>query len=333
VIRVPNGAVAVKGPLATVYRGRMSVPEMIRIVSRDSPMALAQVERVRTELAVLYPGVRTEVVPVKTTGDKWMGVLSKVEGKGAFTKEVDAALLAGEADLAVHCLKDVPADRPLPAGTTFAAFLKRDDIRDALVHPRGLTLDELPDGTRIGTSAVRRVAQLSATHPHLKCVPFRGNANRRLAKLAAGEADALLLAVSGLERIGRQDVISEVLSPDTVMPSIGAGILALQCREGDRDLIDAVSALGDPHTHQEATAERMFLHVLQGHCNSPIAGYARVEASGELSLRACVFTPDGKTRLNAHEWAGRLDPATLGTSVAVALLRQGAREIIDGIPH
>jgi hydroxymethylbilane synthase len=311
----------------------MSIPEMIRIVSRDSPMALAQVERVRAELAVLHPGVRTEVVPVKTTGDRWMGVLSKVEGKGAFTKEVDAALLAGAADLAVHCLKDVPADRPLPAGTTFAAFLKRDDIRDVLIHPGGLTLDELPEGTRIGTSAVRRVAQLAATHPHLECVPFRGNANRRLAKLAAGEADALLLAAAGLERIGREDVISEVLSPETMMPSIGAGILALQCREGDSDVIDTVSGLGDPDTHREASAERMFLHVLQGHCNSPIAGYARADHGGELSLRACVFTPDGKTRLNAHEWAGRLDPATLGTSVAVALLRQGARELIDGIPH
>ncbi|NKQ25921.1 hydroxymethylbilane synthase [Streptomyces galbus] len=311
----------------------MSVPEVIRIVSRDSPMALAQVERVRTELAALYPSVRTEVVPVRTTGDRWLGDLSQVEGKGAFTKEVDAALLAGEADLAVHCVKDVPADRPLPAGTVFAAFLKRDDIRDALVHPGGLTLDELPAGTRVGTSSVRRVAQLAATHPHLDCVPFRGNANRRLEKLAAGEADALLLAVSGLERIGRTDVISEVLSPEAMMPPIGAGILALQCREGDSDLIDAVSALGDPATHREAAAERMFLHVLQGHCNSPIAGYARVDRTGELSLRACVFTPDGKTRLNAHEWAGALDPATLGTSVAVALLRQGARHIIDGIPH
>ena len=316
-----------------VYRVLMSVPELIRIVSRDSPMALAQVARVRAELAALYPQVRTEVVPVKTTGDKWLGDLSKVEGKGAFTKEVDAALLTGEADLAVHCVKDVPADRPLPAGTMFAAFLKRDDIRDALVHPGGLTLDELPPGTRIGTSSVRRVAQLAAAHPHLECVPFRGNANRRLAKLAAGEADALLLALAGLERIGRTDVVSEVLDPETMMPPIGAGILALQCREGDSELIDAVSALGDPATHREATAERMFLHVLQGHCNSPIAGYARVDGGGELSLRACVFTADGKTRLNAHEWAGRLDPATLGTSVAVALLRQGAREIIDGIPH
>ena len=311
----------------------MSAPELIRIVSRDSPMALAQVERVRTELAALHPGIRTEVVPVKTTGDKWMGDLAQVEGKGAFTKEVDAALLAGQADLAVHCVKDVPADRPLPAGTVFAAFLKRDDIRDALIHPDGLTLDQLPAGTRIGTSSVRRIAQLAASRPHLRCVPMRGNANRRLDKLAAGEADALLLAVSGLERIDRTDVITEILSPDTMVPPIGAGILALQCREGDTDLIDTVSGLGDPDTYREATAERMFLHVLQGHCNSPIAGFAKAERNGDLSLRACVFTPDGKTVLNAHEWAGPLDPATLGTSVAVTLLRQGARSLIDSIAH
>ncbi|QKW10421.1 hydroxymethylbilane synthase [Streptomyces sp. NA04227] len=312
---------------------RMSAAELIRIVSRDSPMALAQVERVRAELAAKYPGIETTVVPVKTTGDKWMGDLSQVDGKGAFTKEVDAALLAGEADLAVHCVKDIPADRPLPAGTTFAAFLERDDIRDALIHPEGLTLEQLPAGTRIGTSSVRRIAQLAALYPHLRCVPMRGNANRRLEKLAAGEADALLLAVSGLERIDRMDVVSEILPTDVMCPPIGAGILALQCREGDTALIDTISSLGDPDAHREATAERMFLHVLQGHCNSPIAGYAKAERSGELSLRGCVFTPDGKRVLNAHEWAGPLDPATLGTSVAVALLRQGARELIDSIGH
>ncbi|WP_431782896.1 hydroxymethylbilane synthase [Streptomyces chumphonensis] len=310
----------------------MPVPELIRIVSRSSPMALAQVERVRAELAALHPGVRTEVVPVTTAGDRWMGDLARLGGKGAFTKEVDAALLAGAADLAVHCVKDIPADRPLPAGTTFAAFLKRDDVRDALIHPGGLTLDELPAGTRVGTSSVRRRAQLAASHPHLECVPMRGNAGRRMEKLAAGDADALLLAVSGLERIGRMDVATDVLSVETMCPPIGAGILALQCREDDAELVDAVSGLGDPATHREATAERMFLHVLQGHCNSPIAGYARA-GRDDLSLRACVFTPDGKTVLNAHEWAGRLDPATLGTSVAVALLRQGARELIDGIAH
>ncbi|MCX4960391.1 hydroxymethylbilane synthase [Streptomyces virginiae] len=307
--------------------------DLIRIVSRDSPMALAQVERVRAELAALHPGIRTTVLPVKTTGDKWMGDLSQVEGKGAFTKEVDAAILAGEADLAVHCVKDVPADRPLPAGTVFAAFLERDDIRDALIHPGGLTLDRLPPGTRVGTSSVRRIAQLAAAYPHVECVPMRGNANRRLEKLAAGEADALLLAVAGLHRIGRADVITQIVPVDTLMPPIGAGVLALQCREDDTGLIDTVSALGHPDTHRETVAERMLLHVLQGHCNSPIAGYARAERGGDLSLRACVFSPDGKEVLNAHEWAGRLDPATLGTSVAVALLRQGARELIDSIPH
>lgn len=311
----------------------MSAPELIRIVSRASPMALAQVERVRAELAALRPDIATETVPVTTSGDRWMGDLSQLGGKGAFTKEVDAALLAGEADLAVHCVKDIPADRPLPAGTTFAAYLRRDDIRDALIHPGGLGLDQLPAGTRIGTSSVRRTAQLAATHPHLTCVPMRGNANRRLEKLAAGDADALLLAVSGLERIGQADAITEVLSAEAMCPPIGAGILALQCREDDTDTIETVSGLNHPDTFREATAERMFLHVLQGHCNSPLAGYARAERSGELSLRGCVFSPDGKTILNAHEWAGRLDAATLGTSVAVALLRQGARDLIDGIPH
>ncbi|GAA1252576.1 hydroxymethylbilane synthase [Kitasatospora nipponensis] len=296
-------------------------------------MALAQVERVRAELALLHPGIRTEVVPVTTAGDRWTGALSALGGKGAFTKEVDAALLAGEADLAVHCVKDVPADRPLPAGTLFAAFLRRDDVRDALVHPGGRSLDQLPAGTRIGTSSVRRIAQLAVTHPHLDCVPFRGNANRRLEKLAAGEADALLLAVSGLERIGEQDRITEILSVEAMCPPIGAGVLALQCREDDTATSAAVAGLNDPDAWRETTAERMFLHVLQGHCNSPIAGFARAERDGRLSLRGRVFSPDGKTVLDAHEWAGPLDPATLGTSVAVALLRQGARELIDSIPH
>ena len=311
----------------------MPTAELIRIVSRSSPMALAQVARVRAELAALNPGIRTEVVPVTTSGDRWMGDLAKLGGKGAFTKEVDAALLAGDADLAVHCIKDVPADRPLPAGTVFAGFLRRDDIRDAVIHPGGLVLDELPAGARIGTSSVRRRAQLAVSHPHLECVPMRGNANRRLEKLAGGEADALLLAVSGLDRIERLDAITEILSVEAMCPPIGAGVLGLQCREDDSTTIDAVSGLGDADAWRETTAERMLLHVLQGHCNSPIAGYAKAERDGRLSLRARVFSPDGKTVLDAHEWAGPLDPATLGTSVAVALLRQGARELIDTIPH
>lgn len=311
----------------------MPAAPVIRIVSRSSPMALAQVERTRAELAALHPGITTRVVPVTTSGDRWMGDLARLGGKGAFTKEVDAALLAGEADLAVHCLKDVPADRPLPAGTVFAAYLRRDDVRDALVHPRGLTLDQLAPGTRIGTSAVRRIAQLAASHPHLVCVPMRGNANSRLAKLDDGQADALLLAVSGLERIGETARISEILSAETMAPPIGAGILALQCRESDVDTIEAVAGLNHPATWREATAERMFLHALQGHCNSPIAGRAIAEQDGRLSLRARVFSPDGKQILDAHEWAGSLTPQDLGTATALALKRQGAHELIASISH
>lgn len=296
-------------------------------------MALAQVERVRSELAQHHPGIRTTVVPVTTSGDRWQGALSALGGKGAFTKEVDAALLAGEADVAVHCVKDIPGDRPLPEGTVFAAHLKRDDVRDAVVQPDGLTLDELPAGSRIGTSSVRRVAQLAQSHPHLDCIPMRGNANNRLAKLDAGEADALLLAVSGLERIGRADRITQILSVEQMFPPIGAGVLALQVRKDDRAVIDTLAPLGDLDAWRETTAERMLLHVLQGHCNSPIAGYARATADGRLSLWGRVFSPDGKQVVDAHEWAGPLDPATLGMSVGVALLRQGARDIIDSIPH
>lgn len=162
-------------------------------------------------------------------------------------------------------------------------------------------------------------------------MPIRGNANTRLAKLDAGEADALLLAVSGLERIGQTDRITEILPVEAMCPPLGAGVLGLQCREDDTATIEAVTALGDPQAWRQITAERTLLHVLQGHCNSPIAGYAHTEADGRLSLRARVFSLDGKRVLDAHEWD--TDATTLGTSVALALLRQGARELIDAIPH
>jgi len=313
----------------------MSDPQLIRIGARSSPMSLAQVERVRAELAAAHPGTATEVVPFTTSGDRWSGALVELGGKGAFTREIDEALLAGEVDLAVHCVKDVPGDRPVPAGTVFAAYLKRDDLRDALVlpsgAPAGLTLGQLPPGTRVGTSSVRRVAQLAQRHPQLEPVPFRGNANSRLAKLDAGQADALLLAVSGLERIGRADRISQVLGVEEMMPAVGSGTLVLQCRAEDQATVGAVQALNDPETYRQTTAERMLLHVLQGHCNSPIAAFATTEFDGRLSLRARVFSPDGKTVLDAHEWDRNAH--ALGTSVAATLLRQGAHEVINAIPH
>lgn len=313
------------------YAERMPAQQVIRIGTRSSPMALAQVERVRAELATHRPDQGTEVVPFTTSGDRWAGPLAALGGKGAFTKEIDQALLDGRCDLAVHCMKDVPGDRPVPAGTVFAAYLARDDIRDALIHPGGLRLADLPAGTRIGTSAVRRIAQLARDLPHLTTVPIRGNANTRLAKLDAGEADALLLAVSGLERIGQAHRITQILPVEVMCPPVGAGVIGLQCREDDPTTVEAVSALGDPQAWAQTTAERMLLHVLQGHCNSPVAGYATSEPDGRLSLRAKVFSSDGKQVIDAQEWD--TDPTTLGTSVALALLRQGARELIDAIPH
>lgn len=317
----------------TAYPDRMSVPQLIRIGTRSSPMALAQVERVRAELAGHFPDLRTEVLSITTSGDKWAGPLSALGGKGAFTKEVDAALLAGEVDLAVHCMKDVPGDRPVPAGTVIAAYLARDDIRDALIHPGGLTLSQLPAGTRIGTSSVRRIAQIARHYPHLQTVPIRGNANSRLAKLDAGEADALLLAVSGLERIEQAHRITEILPVELMCPPIGAGVLGLQCREDDAATVETVARLGDTDTWRETTAERMCLHVLQGHCNSPVAGYAHVEPDGRLSLRAMVFDSDGKRVIESRELGDPTDPSTLGASVALDLIRQGARSLIDAILH
>lgn len=277
-------------------------------------------------LADRRPEITVEVVPLTTSGDRWQGSLSELGGKGAFTKEVDQALLDGRADLAVHCVKDVPGDRPAPAGTVFAAYLARDDVRDCLVDPAGRRVDDLPAGTRVGTSAVRRIAQLALHWPHLTPVPIRGNANSRLARLDAGEYDVLLLAVSGLHRIGMPERITQAIDVDTFVPAVGSGTLVLQCRQDDDAALEVAAALADRRTGLETEAERTMLHILQGSCSSPIGGHARTEPDGRISLRARVISLDGKTVLDAHEWA--TDPVVLGTSVAASLLRQGAREIL-----
>lgn len=305
------------------------MPRPIRIGTRSSPMAVHQAEQVVTDIRTHAPHLSTELVKITTSGDMWMGDLSALGGKGAFIREIDRALLDDEIDLAVHCLKDIPGDVPPPAATTLAAYLAREDIADAAITATGTSLADLPEGAVVGTSSVRRAAQLRLRFPHLVVAPLRGNANTRLARLDEGHYDAIVLAMSGLHRLGLTGRVTQVLPLDVMCPPVGAGIIALQCRTTDADLRALAAQLADADTTRHATAERTMLHTLQGHCNSPIAGYASTEDHGALSLRAMVFNPDGTHWLDAHEWGTTEDPTALGVSVGAALLRKGARTLID----
>ncbi|MBF6129734.1 hydroxymethylbilane synthase [Nocardia brasiliensis] len=309
----------------------MSRTRIIRIATRSSPMALAQAEHVAELLGRL--GVQSELVKVTTAGDRWMGDLSKLGGKGAFVKEIDHALLVDDADLAVHCLKDIPGDIPVPEGLAFAGYLARDDVHDAVITGNGAPLAEQPAGTVVGTSSVRRTAQLLLHYPHLTVRPLRGNVNTRLARLEEGHVDVLIAAVSGLHRVGQQHRITETLDLETMCPPIGAGIIALECRSDDSQLRDLGAQLDHAETHRQADAERAMLHALQGHCNSPIAGYATTDRTGRLTLHGKVFSADGAQWLDSKHWGVPEDPQALGFFVGADLLRQGARAIIDAIPH
>jgi hydroxymethylbilane synthase len=305
----------------------------VRIGTRSSPMALHQAEQVAAALQALNPTVTTELIKVTTSGDQWMGDLAKLGGKGAFVREIDRNLLEGSVDIAVHCLKDIPGDVPSPHGLAFAAYLARDDIHDAVISRTGATLAELPEGAVVGTSAVRRAAQLRLYYPQVQIKPLRGNVNTRLMRLDEGHFDAILAAVAGLHRVNEADRITEILPLETMCPAIGAGILALRCRSADTGIRDLTAALNDAETDRHATAERAMLHALQGHCNSPIAGYASTEATGKLTLRGRVFTLDGSQWLDSHHWGVPEEPAALGYFVGADLLRQGARALIDSIAH
>jgi hydroxymethylbilane synthase len=286
-------------------------------------MALAQARLVASLLRPQEP----VIVPLSTSGDRWGGSLAALGGKGAFVKELDRAQLAGEVDLVVHCLKDMPGDVPLPEGLSIAAYLPRDDVHDCVV---GARLDELPDGARIGTGSVRRTAQLRRGHPRLTPLPIRGSADSRLAKLDAGEFDALILAAAGLERIGESRRVAQLLTTAQLLPAVGAGVLALQCRTDDARTVAAARSLDDAATRACVTAERTLLHELRGHCHSPIAAYSTL-TDDVLTLHAAVYSADGATMLDATDRG--VEPAKLGEAVAGELLARGARALIDAIPH
>jgi hydroxymethylbilane synthase len=306
----------------------------LRTGTRGSPLAMAQTHQVVERLARVVPGLAVEVVAIETSADRWAGDLSLLGGKGNFTKEIDRALVLGRIDIAVHSMKDVPGDVPLPEGTEFAAYLPRGDVHDVVLSRDGRRLADLQRGATVGTSSVRRRAQLSLHRPDLRVERIRGGIDSRIKKLESGEYDAILLARAGLQRIGLDDRITEVLPTtwtdgDTlaIVPAVGAAVIGVQARVADEPIMRLLDEIGDVETARHVTAERAMLHVLRGHCNSPIAGHAHT-ADGALSLFGMVFNADGSQWVRSHGHGAPDDPASLGAQVAGDLLRQGADRLI-----
>ena len=300
--------------------------ELIRIATRKSPLALWQAEHVAACLREAVPGLRTELVKMTTRGDKMLDApLAKVGGKGLFVKELEQGMLDGEADIAVHSMKDVPIEFPM--GLRLAAILKREDPRDALVSNRYAAFAALPPNAKIGTSSLRRQCQIKARLPQCEIISLRGNVNTRLAKLDAGEFDAIVLAAAGLKRLGFKDRITESLTPETSLPSMGQGAIGIECRDGDSQILDCLRLLHDEETAWRVTAERAMNERLQGGCQVPIAGYAELDGK-QLTLRGLVGAPNGSQIIRAEISGPREEGRSLGFALAEALLDKGARQIL-----
>jgi len=296
---------------------------MLVIASRGSQLALWQARWVETKLTALGHACRIQIV--KTTGDRITDVpLAQVGGKGLFTKEIEEALLDGHADLAVHSLKDLPTE--LPEGLALAAVPEREDPRDAVVGKR---LADLPAGARVGTSSLRRAAQLHKLRPDLRIESVRGNLDTRLRKLAEGQYDAILLAAAGLKRLGWEDRIAEILSAEAMCSAVGQGALAIEARPGGAGW-EACRPLDHPPTRAAVTAERGLLAALGGGCQVPIGAHATV-ADGRLHLRAIVASPDGSELIRAEGEGLVSDAEAVGRRLGADLLARGAKEILDAV--
>ncbi|HWP01380.1 MAG TPA: hydroxymethylbilane synthase [Methylococcus sp.] len=301
----------------------------LRIATRQSPLALWQAEHVAARLRAHHPGLETELVPMTTRGDKLLDVpLAKVGGKGLFVKELEQGLLEGKADIAVHSMKDVPVE--FPDGLHLAAILEREDPYDALVSNRFRSLAELPPDARIGTSSLRRQCQLRQRLPTARLQDLRGNVHTRLARLDAGEFDAIILAVAGLKRLGLTHRITVVLAPEDSLPAIGQGAIGVECRTEDSHTHALLEPLHDAATACRLTAERALNRRLQGGCQVPIAGFAEL-CEDVLHLRALVASPDGMAILRAEAWGPRSEPAALGERVAEDLLARGADRLLRAL--
>jgi len=297
----------------------------ITIGSRGSALALWQANWVKDRLA--SAGHEITIKIIKTSGDKLQNAALAASGtKGLFIKEIEEALLAGQVDLAVHSMKDLPTD--LPEGLGVAAVPEREDPHDALVSKNGVSLQQLPPGARIGTSSLRRQSQLLALRPDLKVVPMRGNVDTRLRKLERGDCEALVLASAGLKRLGFASHITSWFSEGEICPAVGQGALAIEISVQNSAVGKAVAPLNHSSTHQAVRAERAMLEALGGGCQLPIAAYAKYD-SGDLSLMGVVADPDGTRLLRACATGKPENPENLGKQVAEDLLRQGASELLN----
>jgi len=307
------------------------MPKKIVIATRESQLALWQAEHVKARLMALHPGLEVELLGMTTQGDQILdSPLSRIGGKGLFVKELEVAMAEGRADLAVHSIKDVPMD--LPQGFELTAISKREDPRDAFVSNKYPSLEALPSGARVGTSSLRRQAQLRARLPHLDVDTLRGNVNTRLRKLDEGQYDAILLAAAGLKRLGFDARITAVLEPEESLPAVGQGALGIEIRSGNPELAALLAPLNDPHTAACVLAERAMSRRLQGGCQAPIGGYAVVR-DDRLYLRAFVADLEGIRFFHATA-EGPLDaPEHVGLAAAEDLIRQGADRLLSELVH
>lgn len=313
----------------------------IRIATRKSPLAMWQAEHVRDQLMAHYPDIKVELIKVTTQGDIILdSPLAKIGGKGLFIKELEQRMLAGEADIAVHSMKDVPAQ--FEPGFVLSAILKREAPYDAWVSNHYASIDALPQGATVGTCSLRRAAQLQAYRPDVVIRDLRGNVGTRLAKLDAGEFDGIILAQAGLLRLEMPERIAQVISDDVSLPAVGQGAVGIETCE-DPEVIALMQGLADPQTTYRVSAERAMNATLQGGCQVPIAGFATFSASDaasdaqhplaerQLTLRGLVASTDGQTMLRATREGMAQEAEEIGHAVAQDLLDQGAREVLDAI--
>ncbi|WP_218954373.1 hydroxymethylbilane synthase [Acinetobacter sp. YH12096] len=302
---------------------------ILKIATRQSPLALWQAEHIRARLEALHANLKVELVTFVTQGDKILDTpLAKIGGKGLFVKELEAALLDGRADLAVHSMKDVPM--ALPEGLSLAVICEREDPLDAFVSNTYNSFDDLPQGAKVGTSSLRRKCQILKQRPDLEIIDLRGNVGTRLSKLDAGNYDAIILASAGLKRLGLAERIRHTLEPVVSLPAVGQGALGLECRSQDQTVLDLILPLMHTETNACVRAERAFNAYLEGGCQVPIAGYATLE-NGQIHLEGRVGSVDGQTLLKAQQVGLPEQAEQLGVKLAQDLLAQGAGEILKAL--